>query len=317
MKMKILITGAAGNLGSFLARHMASGRHELNLLAHRKAVAPDVARRANVHVFRGDLARTETLAEPLSGVDAVVHLAGVLFKPQPEKFLPRTNFGYARNLVDAALAAGVGKIILVSFPHVEGESSPARPARGTLNGKPTSMHARTRLAAELYLFDSCTGTPTTPVVLRPGMIYGAGVLMVEAAKRLLRRHLLAVWRRPTWVHLVSLPDFLTAVTAAIEKTGIAGIYNIGDDDEVTLQEFLDTVADHCGSPRPARLPHPLFYAAATAVELYGAIFGTRAPLTRDFIKIGTASYYGDTSRMKADLVPELRYPTLRRGLALL
>jgi nucleoside-diphosphate-sugar epimerase len=315
--MKILITGAAGNLGSFLVRHMAPSRHKLSLLTHRRAIAPDIARRPNVRIFRGDLARPETLSKPLRGIDAVVHLAGTLFKPRPEKFLPRTNFGYARNLIDAALAAGVGKVIVVSFPHVEGESSPDRPALGTLNGKPASAHAQTRLAAERYLFASCAGTPTTPVALRPGLIYGSGVLMVGAAKWLLRRHLLAVWRQPTWVHLVSLPDFLAAATAAIEKPGIEGIYNIGDDDETTLQEFLDTVADHWGSPRPARLPRWPFYAAASVVELYAAVFGTRAPLTRDFIKIGMASYYGETSRMKADLLPVLRYPTLRRGLALL
>ncbi len=315
--MKILITGAAGNLGSFLARHMAAGPHKLNLLAHRKIVATDIVLRPNVRVFRGDLARADTLTVPLLGVDAVIHLAGVLFKPRPEKFLPRTNFGYARNLIDAALAAGVHKIILVSFPHVEGESSPDRPALGTLTGKPTSAHARTRLAAEKYLFASCEGTRTTPIVLRPGMIYGSGVLMVEAARWLLRHRLLAVWRQPTWVHLVSLPDFLTAAAAAIEKAGIEGIYNIGDDDEITLQEFLDAVADRWGYARPVRLPRWPFYAAAAAVELYAAIFGTRSPLTRDFIKIGMASYYGDTSRMKADLLPELRYPTLRNGLVLL
>lgn len=315
--MKILITGAAGNLGSFLARHIAGAGHELNLLVHRRPVRGDVARIPHARVFRADLGRAETLAEPLRSADAVVHLGGVLFRPRPERFLPVTNVRYVQNVVDAARAAGVGKIILVSFPHVEGESSPDRPARGTLTGNAASVHARTRLAAEKYLFASCEGASTVPVVLRPGMIYGRGVLMVEAARWLLQRRLLAVWREPTWVHLLALPDFLAAAAAAIDKPDVAGIYNLGDDGRLTLQEFLDALAERWGYARPRRLPRWTFYVAASAVELFASAFGTRAPLTRDFVKIGMASYYGDTSRMKAELVPALQYATLKEGLALL
>jgi nucleoside-diphosphate-sugar epimerase len=204
---------------------MAASSHELNLLVHRRPVPADVARKPNVRIFRADLACGETLTEPLLNVDAVVHLAGVLFEPRPEKFLPTTNVRYVQSLVDAALAAGTGKIILVSFPHVEGESSPERPARGKLGGNPASVHARTRLAAEKYLFASCKRTSTVPIALRPGMIYGRGVLMIEAARWLLRRRLLAVWPGPTWVHLLALPDFLTSSRS---KNSWTSRRNIGD-----------------------------------------------------------------------------------------
>lgn len=315
--MKILITGAAGNLGSFLTRHLLGSPYELNLLIHRRPPAFDADAEPNVRVFRADLGRPETLAEPCRGVDAVVHFAGVLFEPRPEKFLPTTNVTYVENLVAAALEAGVGKIILVSFPHVEGESTPENPARETLSGNPSSVHAQTRLAAERHLFAACEGTATVPIALRPGMIYGRGVLMIEAARWLMRRHLMAVWRRPTWIHLMALPDFLRCTVAAIEKAEAHGIYNLGDDEPFTLQEFLDTVARHWGYAAPRRLPEWTFYVAAAAVELYAAVFRTPAPLTRDFIRIGMASYTGDTMRMKAELAAELAYPTLREGLVLL
>lgn len=44
---------------------------------------------------------------------------------------------------------------------------------------------------------------------------------------------------------------------------------------------------------------------------------TRAPLTRDFLRIGMASYVMDTSRMKAELLPVLQYSTLDQGIRLL
>lgn len=318
--MRILITGAAGNLGGFLARHLSGSPgspHALRLMVHRTPLPPDLAGAPSVEAVRADLGDPGSLAAACRGVDCVVHFAGVLFRPRPERFLPRTNVAYVQHLVGAALEAGVGKFILVSFPHVEGETFPDRPAAGRLDGEPDSVHARTRLAAERHLFRACGGAPMVPVALRPGMIYGRGVLMIEAARRLLRRRLLAVWPEPTWIHVLALPDFLACVTAAIEGPEVAGVYNLGDDGPLTLQAFLDAVADHWGVPRPWRCPRWAFYAAAAACETFALAFGTPAPLTRDFIRIGMASYVSDTSRMKRELLPALQYPTLRHGLSLL
>ncbi len=315
--MKVLITGAAGNLGSHLARHLLRSPVELRLLTHRTRLPFDLDTFPNVSAYWADLEDPRSLAEACRDTDCVVHLAGVLFAPRPERFLAKTNVQYLENLVAAALPAGVQKFILISFPHVEGESSPEQPATGRLDGDPASVHAKTRLAAERHLFAVCAEREMVPVCLRAGMIYGRGVRLIEAARWLLGRRLLAVWRRPTWVHVLALPDFLDCVALAIEKDSISGIYNLGDDRPLTLQELLDTVAAHWGCRRPWRLPEWSFYFAALCCEAFATVFRTASPLTRDFIKIGMASYVSDTSRMRRDLLPQLAFPTLREGLTLL
>jgi nucleoside-diphosphate-sugar epimerase len=315
--MRILITGAAGNLGALLARHLLDSPHELRLMVHRKDVPADLAAAPNVRVYRADLADPRTLVEPCQGTDCIVHFAGILFAPRPERFLPTTNTQYVRNLVDTALATGVRKFIVVSFPHVEGATSPDRPATGRLDANPPSVHAQTRLAAEKYLLAACEGQDMTPVVLRSGTIYGRGVLMMEAARALSRRHLLAVWREPTWYHMLALPDFLSCVVAAIEGEHVRGIYILGDDQPLTLQTVLDAMATKWGHRRPWRFPMWSFYVAAALVEAFAAVFGTAAPLTRDFITIGRVSHVGDTSRMKQELLPRLAYPRLQDGLVLI
>jgi len=293
--VKVLITGAAGNLGSSLARYLLDGPNELRLLIHRRALPDDVASSPNVSVYRANLEDSGSLADLCRDIDCVVHFAGVLFAPRPAKFLPRTNVEYVRNLVIAALTVGVRKFVLISFPHVEGESSPDHPAIGRLDGKPTSVHAQTRLAAERYLFTACEGREMVPVVLRAGMIYGHGLRLSEAARWLLRHRLLSVWNQPTWIHLLALPDFLRCVASAIEGKSVSGIYNLGDDRPLTLQECLDTVATHWGVPKPWRCPRWLFYAAGWCCEAFATVFGTAAPLTRDVIRIGMASSVADTS----------------------
>jgi nucleoside-diphosphate-sugar epimerase len=315
--MKILITGAAGNLGSFLARHLLPSEHELNLLIHRREVPYLIASHPNISVYKADLGDPDSLYPACEGVDCIVHFAGVLFAPWPEIFLPVTNMDYVSNLVEVASQTGVRKFILISFPHVEGESTPDQPAVGRTDGHPDSIHAQTRLAAEKLLFDRTVETQMTPVALRPGMIYARGVLMIEAARWLLARRLMGVWREPTWIHLLSLPDFLTCTTSAIEGDQIFGVYNLGDDEPTTLQAFLDAIAEQWGYARPWRGPRWLFPLAGGLTEVGAAILNKPAPLTRDFIRIGMASYVSNTDRMKAELLPELAYPNLQSGLHLL
>ncbi len=315
--MKILITGAAGNLGSFLAQHLLPSDHELNLLIHNRKLPYDTASHRNASVFRVDLGDPNSLKLACEGVACIVHFAGVLFAPRPERFLPITNIDYVENLVEVGLEAGVGKFILISFPHVEGESTPEKPATGRMNGQPGSVHAQTRLAAEQLLFQRSEDTQMTPIALRAGMIYAKGVLMIEAARWLLARRLMGVWREPTWIHLLSLPDFLTCTTAAIEKDNISGVYNLGDDEPTTLQEFLDAIAEQWDYAKPWRGPRWLFPLAGGLTEVGAAILNKPSPLTRDFIRIGMASYFSNTERMKAELLPELEYPNLQSGLSLL
>ncbi|MGH7857714.1 MAG: NAD-dependent epimerase/dehydratase family protein, partial [Candidatus Binatia bacterium] len=141
----ILITGAAGNLGSRLARRLLGEGSRLRLMVHRTPLPEDLARAEGVEEVHADLSRPDTLPAAVAGADAIIHFAGVLFRPRPERFLPETNTRWFANLLDAALAARVGRMVLVSFPHVEGPTTPDAPASGRLDREPVSAHARTRL----------------------------------------------------------------------------------------------------------------------------------------------------------------------------
>ena len=316
-KLRVAITGAAGNLGNLLAQ-TAKGRNEiyLNLLIHNRDVAHNLKGRDNIEVFKTDLAKPATLNNALKDVDVIVHFAGVLFKANPEKFLPETNTIYFNNLLNAAVEQNVKRIILISFPHVEGESFPDNPSKGLLDGNPQSMHARTRLEEEKLLFEYGKKHNFEAISLRVGMVYGKGILMIDAGQWFARHRLLGIWRKPTWIHLISKVDFVEATIAAIEKPGIGGIYHIGDEGVQTLQQFLDDITTYKGNHKPWRMPVWMIMTAARCFELFSSVFGTRSPLTVDFVKIGMASYYGDTTRMRKELLPQLKYKTYQEGLSL-
>jgi nucleoside-diphosphate-sugar epimerase len=313
----VLITGAAGNMGTLLARHLLERTPSLRLMFHRTPLAPDVSSAANVDAVQADLGDPRTLPAAVRDVDVVVHLAGRLFAPRPERFLPITNVQWFSNLVDAAIAARVGKIILASFPQVEGPTSVEDPAVGRLDRQPISMHARTRLEEERLLMARTRGTTTTPVVLRFGVVYGRGLLLIEAARRLARLGVLCVWTEPTTLQLISAPDYVRAAEAAIADGSVEGIYHVGDEAPVTIQGFLDGACEVWGYRRPRRVPMWAVSGGAAVCEDVAYLFGTRSPLTRDLIRLGRVSHWGDTRRARLELIPELFHPNFASGRSIL
>jgi len=82
---------------------------------------------------------------------------------------------------------------------------------------------------------------------------------------------------------------------------------------VTLQEFLDQACDVWGYPRPYRVPIWLVDATAAACEIVASIARTKAPFTRDFVRLGRVPHWGDTRRARTQLIPELVHPGLTSG----
>jgi len=225
--------------------------------------------------------------------------------------MPTTNTRYFESVVTAAKKAGVKRVILSSFPQVEGSTSPASPSTDRLDRLPESVHARTRLAEERFLYSDYPDG----IVLRIGMVYGKGILMPDAARWFAQRLLLGVWKAPTWIHLISTEDYLACVRSAVFGMVIRGTYNLGDEGVQTLQDYLDFACRQWRCAPPWRMPDGMIYGAAKVFETISAVFGVQRPLTRDFLDIGRVSYYGDTKRMRTELLPKLKYRTMLEGAA--
>jgi len=308
---RIAITGAAGNLGVLTTRYLLKHTNcELNLLIHKKSLPQDISENPRVKVFTCDLEKKESIGKSFEDVSALLHYASVLFKAHPERFMPITNTKFFENTVLAAKEAGVERVILTSFPHVEGVTTVSSPSTDWLNGNPDSVHAQTRLAEEKFLYS----VYPDGIILRMGMVYGKGILMPDAARWFAKRRLLGVWRTPTWIHLISRDDYLEVARNALLKPGIKGTYNIGDEGQQTLQDYLDFACRQWNCSPPWRMPEWMIYSAARIFEVTSQVFNIPSPLTKDFLDIGRTSYYGDTTRMRSELLPVLKYPTMQDGI---
>ncbi|HEY6806576.1 MAG TPA: NAD-dependent epimerase/dehydratase family protein [Pyrinomonadaceae bacterium] len=106
--MKIAITGGTGFVGSNLVKRLLNEGHEVVVLARR-------ARTDEAGEFvASDLSDVNQLKLAFTGCDAVAHCAGINREIERQTF-QHVHVDGTRNVVEAAKAAGVQKIVLLSF----------------------------------------------------------------------------------------------------------------------------------------------------------------------------------------------------------
>jgi UDP-N-acetylglucosamine 4,6-dehydratase/5-epimerase len=117
----LLITGGTGTFGNaVLGRYLTSGIAEIRIFSRDEKKQDDMRRRwadPRVKFYIGDVRNEQSLRDAMAGVDFVFHAAALKQVPSCE-FFPieavRTNTLGAENVLNAALAAGVKKAIVLS-----------------------------------------------------------------------------------------------------------------------------------------------------------------------------------------------------------
>jgi nucleoside-diphosphate-sugar epimerase len=255
--VRIFITGATGVIGRRVVRLCLARGHEVTGAA-RSTEKHGVLARLGARPVTADLFDRDQLAAVLPGHDAVVNLATHMPASSMRMFVPgawRQNDRLRREasaaLVDAALLADVGRFVQESFAAAYpdrgdawiDETTPIAPAR----------YNRTIADAEHSTARFCAAGGAG-VVLRFAMLYGPDARLFADLVRAVQRGYAPLFGSPdAYISSLAHDDAATAVIAALELD--AGVYNVADDDPVTHQSFVDSLAVALGVPRPT-LPPP-------------------------------------------------------------
>ncbi|MEV7086395.1 NAD(P)-dependent oxidoreductase [Streptomyces sp. NPDC093085] len=116
----VLLTGAAGGLGTLMRGLLPAYGYELRLFDATPIEGEPGA-------ITADLADKVALREAVSGVDAVIHLAGISLEASFDKIV-RANIEGTYNLYEAAHEAGVQRTVFASSNHAVGFTP--RPGQG-------------------------------------------------------------------------------------------------------------------------------------------------------------------------------------------
>ncbi|AEW93441.1 MULTISPECIES: NAD-dependent epimerase/dehydratase family protein [Streptomycetaceae] len=111
----VLLTGAAGGVGTLMRRLLPSYGYRLRLLD----VVPIEDAEEGTEVVTADLADTGALRAAVRGTDAVLHLAGISLEADFPEIL-RANVEGTYHLYEAVRAEGVRRVVLASSNHAVG-----------------------------------------------------------------------------------------------------------------------------------------------------------------------------------------------------
>ncbi|SNR94130.1 NAD dependent epimerase/dehydratase family protein [Streptosporangium subroseum] len=160
----VLITGAAGRV----AGQLRPGLEGLDL---RVTDRRDVQGWDGAEVVVGDLSDPAFAAKAVDGVDAVVHLAASPNPSAPWADLRSPNVDTVATVLDAALAAGVAKVVLATSVHVMGGY--VRPGGAVVDpswpARPCCRYGATKAFAEAYGSVVAASGGTSVVCLRLGL----------------------------------------------------------------------------------------------------------------------------------------------------
>jgi nucleoside-diphosphate-sugar epimerase len=315
----VLITGGNGLLGRHLVPVLQERGENLRVLALPDEDASWLEQRG-VEVHRGDIRRPDTLVVPVSGVDAVLHLAGMMGVWRPIEDYHAVNVTGTENVCRAALVEGA-RVVHVSSWTVYGmalgeparEDRPLRPFR--------EPYALTKAAGDLAVQRMIERDGLQAVIVRPGTFFGPGdrLHFGRMADRLRAGRGVIVGSGDNALPFVYVTDVVQGLLLALDRERALGqAYNITNDRPLTQAQMLHAIANAIGAAPPRlRVPRPALYAVGYAAERIAALsHSARQPI---LTRLGVTLFGTDNRHSVEKAKRELGYRpwvALREGVPL-
>jgi len=300
--MRIVVTGATGNIGSALVRRLrAEGTHHLVGLARRLPDGPDSRGVDWRSVDLSTEACRETLVEAFDGADAVVHLAWGFQPSHDLTYLAELGIGGTRRVLRAVAGTGVPHLVHMSSVGAYSPKKDDRPVDESwpTGGVPSSRYSRHKAAAERLLDrHEASGTGTLVTRLRPGIVgqraagsallrYGVPAFVPAGALGLLP--VLPMDRRLT-IPMVHTDDVAEAIAAVLHQRA-GGPFNLAADTPVTAAVIADALG--------ARLVH--VPSAVVRAAMSAAWHARLQQVDTGWLDMGFALPMLDTARARTEL----------------
>jgi len=253
--MRVLVTGAAGFIGSHVAEALLGDGHQVvGVDGFIPYYARELKERNLANLidhpalsFHELDLRTDSLDDALEGVDAIVNEAAMPGLPRSWTEFPSyvsCNLLALERLLDAAARAGVRRLVHASTSSVYGADAVGDEGMPT---RPISPYGITKLAAEHLILANMERLGLPSVILRYFSIYGprqrpdmAYNIFIEAIRT----------QRPITVYgdghqtrsSTYVSDCVAGTIKALGSADAGEIYNIGGGEAISLLDALQVIA---------------------------------------------------------------------------
>jgi 2-alkyl-3-oxoalkanoate reductase len=295
--MKVFVAGASGTIGVPLVRALVASGHQVFAMT-RSPEKPQSLRALGATPVVADALDASALTKALVNArpEVVIHQLTNLPKTgvRSAKDLESTNrlrTEGTRNLIDAAIAAKAKRIIGASFVML---LAAKRDENGRLEDGAAAMQSM-----ESQIVEASRSGRIEGIVLRYGMWYGPGNPMTQQMIWMAKRRLLPVVKGDrSLLPVLHLDDAVAVALAALDH-GVPGtIYDIVDDQPVSMTDIVRELATRTGAPRPLTVPS---WIPRLLSPYMARVTSVRLPVSNE--------------KARAELGWRPLYPTMRDGLA--
>jgi nucleoside-diphosphate-sugar epimerase len=283
--MRVLVTGAGGFIGSMLAKRLVAGGHDVRCLVHH---ARERLLTLNAKLVQGDVTSPETLKPAVTGVDVVFHLAARASDWGSRELFMRINAGGTQNMLDAAVASGVKRFVLLSSLAVHRFIGYVDADETTPADQDRYPYGASKVAAERAVTAARDAGRIATTIVRPGaVIHGP-----EDTTSFIR--MAPLLKKGSWVHVgggkplmcysyvENLADGL--ILAGTLPQGIGETFVITDDFRMTWATYVSALMKAFQvREKSFSVPVPIARAAGIVTEmLFRLVRATNPPDINDY-----------------------------------
>lgn len=315
---QILVTGGTGFLGSYLLRYLVrEGYTRVRALRRATSQMDLVAEVANkIEWVEGDVLDIFSLEDAMQGVQQVYHCAAVVsFDPRDYDQMRQVNVDGTANVVNAALAANIEKLVHVSSIAAIGRMK--NQPIVTEQTKWERSHHNSEYAISKYLSENEVWRGMTEglnvAVVNPSVILGAG-RWEEGPLKFFK----VVWKNfPFYTKgttgFVDVRDVARFMLQLMESEASGERY-ILNGDNLTYQTIFAEIATHLNKKAPSIQVNPVIQQIAWRVEwLRSKLFGGRPLVTRETAATSMRSYFYENEKSRSDF--DFEYTPIRQTIA--
>src|SRR6201993_5314875 len=303
-RAKILVTGAAGFLGSHLTRQLAARGADVRVLlrpsSNNRAIAD-----LPLEYITGDLRDAASLDRALAGVQRVFHVAADyrLWSKRSQDIYD-SNVGGTKNLLEAAKRVGVEQFIYTSTVATIAVDRAELPNESTEAGLEEMIghYKRSKWLAEREVlnaakagFPAIVAMPTTPVGPWDWKPTPTGKIILDFLNGKMPGYV------DTGLNFVGVEECAAGHLLVSEKGKIGERYLLGAEN-LTLKQLLDTLAKITGLTAPSmKIPHGVALGVAYVESAFSRLIGKEPQIPVEGVKIAQHMMFVDCSRAKKEL----------------
>ena len=302
--MTTLVTGAAGFLGSHVARQLVARGDEVRVLLRASSTNRAIAD-LSLEYVTGDLRDPASLDRAMKGVKRVFHVAAdYRLWAKRKQDIYDSNVGGTKNLLDAARRAGVEQLIYTSTVATIAVDRPQLPNEFN-DAKLEEMvghYKRSKWMAEREVLNAAksglpvsVAMPTTPVGAWDWKPTPTGKIILDFLNGKMPGYV------ETGLNFVGVEECAAGHLLVAEKGKVGERYLLGGEN-LTLKAMLDRLAKITGLRAPIlKIPHGLALGVAYANTMFSRLVGREPRIPIEGVKIARHMMFVDCSRAQREL----------------